>query len=66
MTMIESAMFAEGWRETLGIDYQDLQWPTTGERLTEDSFVNYLNLVQISDSSITGQDRSKGINERSR
>ena len=25
--------------------------------------VNYLNLAQISDSSITGQERSKGIDE---
>jgi dihydroorotase len=41
MTMIESAMFAEGWQETLGIDYEDLQWPTTGERLTKDSFEHY-------------------------
>jgi N-acyl-D-aspartate/D-glutamate deacylase len=41
MTMIESAMFDAGWRETLGIDYQDLQWPLTGERLSEESFERY-------------------------
>lgn len=41
MTMIESAMFDEGWRETLGIDYQNLQWPLTSERLTKDSFERY-------------------------
>ncbi len=40
-TLIESAFFDEGWRERLGIDYRDLQWPETGERLTEESFGRY-------------------------
>jgi N-acyl-D-aspartate/D-glutamate deacylase len=41
MTGIESAIFDEGWRERLGIDYKDLQWAATGERLTAESFGRY-------------------------
>ena len=41
MTDIKSAIFNEGWREVLGIDYKDLQWAATGERLTEESFQRY-------------------------
>lgn len=37
-TGLMSAMFNEGWRERLGIDYGDLQWVVTGERLTKESF----------------------------
>jgi dihydroorotase len=40
-TFLESAMFDDGWRERLGISYGDLQWPPTGERLTEESFAKY-------------------------
>ncbi len=40
-TYIESAFFDEGWRERLGIDYADLQWSETSERLTEESFRKY-------------------------
>src|SRR5215813_3711797 len=40
-TNIESAIYDEGWRETLGIDYKDLQWVATGERLTAESFARY-------------------------
>lgn len=38
---IESAMFDEGWQKRLGIEYQDLQWVDTGERLTAESFTRY-------------------------
>lgn len=38
MTQINSAIFNPGWREKLGIDYQNLQLPETGERLTQESF----------------------------
>ncbi len=38
MTQINSAVFNPGWREKLGIDYQNLQLPDTGERLTQESF----------------------------
>ncbi len=38
MTELQSAMFDRGWQKVLGIDYKDLQWTVTGERLTEESF----------------------------
>jgi len=41
MTGIESAIFDEGWQERMGIDYKDLQWAATGERLTAESFARY-------------------------
>lgn len=41
MTLIESELFNEGWQQILGIDYQDLQWTATGERLTAASFERY-------------------------
>lgn len=41
MTNIKSAIFDEGWQEVLAIDYKDLQWAATGERLTKDSFEKY-------------------------
>jgi dihydroorotase len=40
-TMLESALFDEGWQEHRDIDYGDLQWVATGERLTEQSFEKY-------------------------
>ena len=40
-TNIESAIYDEGWQEALGIDYKDLQWVATGERLTAESFAKY-------------------------
>jgi N-acyl-D-aspartate/D-glutamate deacylase len=41
MTDIKSAIFNEGWQEVFGIDYKDLQWAATGERLTKESFNYY-------------------------
>jgi N-acyl-D-aspartate/D-glutamate deacylase len=41
MTMIETALFDEGWQVAFGIDYGDLQWAATGERLTAESFERY-------------------------
>ena len=41
MTDIKSAIFNEGWQKAFGLDYGDLQWGETGERLTEDSFRRY-------------------------
>lgn len=41
MTEIKSAIFNEGWQDAMGIDYKDLQWAATGERLTRDSFQQY-------------------------
>ena len=41
MTDIKSAIFDEGWQEVFGIDYKDLQWAATGERLTKATFDEY-------------------------
>ncbi len=42
MTDIASAIFAEGWQGRQGgITYHDLQWASTGERLTPQSFARY-------------------------
>ena len=40
-TLLQSAMFDEGWQEELGINYEDLQWVATGERLTKQTFESY-------------------------
>jgi hypothetical protein len=40
-TVLQSAMFSEGWQERLGINYDDLQWVATGERLTKETFERY-------------------------
>jgi dihydroorotase len=41
-TDISSALFDEGWQAAQGgINYGDLQWAATGERLTADSFARY-------------------------
>lgn len=40
-TRLESAIFDPGWRERIGIDYGDLQWSATGERLTAETFESY-------------------------
>ena len=41
MTEIKSAIFDEGWQEVFDIDYKDLQWAATGERLTKETFEQY-------------------------
>lgn len=41
MSGINSTWFAPGWQETLGIGYDKLQWPATGEFLTEQTFRKY-------------------------
>lgn len=40
-TMLQSAIFDPGFREALGIDYKDILWLATGERLTAESFERY-------------------------
>src|ERR1700675_1911252 len=40
-TMLESAIFDEGWQERQGITYKDVQWVKTGERLTAETFAKY-------------------------
>ncbi len=41
MTDLSSAIYDDGWQHRRGIDYQDLQWAATGERLTAESFAKY-------------------------
>jgi N-acyl-D-aspartate/D-glutamate deacylase len=41
MTNLASGVFDEGWRDNLEIDYKDLQWVRTGERLTAETFTKY-------------------------
>jgi N-acyl-D-aspartate/D-glutamate deacylase len=41
MTDIASGVFDDGWRENLGIDFGDLLWAATGERLNVDTFAQY-------------------------
>src|SRR5262249_14721066 len=38
MAEIESSFYDKGWKERKGVDYKDLQWAATGERLTAESF----------------------------
>src|SRR5207237_7972928 len=40
-TMLQSAIFDPGFRERMGIDYKDILWTATGERLTAESFERY-------------------------
>lgn len=41
MTRIETSIFSAGFREHLGLDYKDMLWIATGERLTADTFEKY-------------------------
>jgi hypothetical protein len=41
MTKLNSAVFDGNWREALEVDYKDLLWPATGERLTAETFEKY-------------------------
>ena len=38
MTLINSALFNQGWQEAFGIGYHELQLPDSGERLTRERF----------------------------
>ena len=40
-TVIGSALFNDGWRERLGGDFKDIEWPPTGERMTAESFATF-------------------------
>jgi dihydroorotase len=40
-TLLESAMFNPGWQQNLGIDYSEVEWTATGERLTRETFEAY-------------------------
>src|SRR5688500_6066891 len=41
MTRLETAIFEPGFRERLGLDYKDMLWVATGERLTAATFEKY-------------------------
>jgi N-acyl-D-aspartate/D-glutamate deacylase len=41
MTKLNSAVFGGNWREDLEVDYKDILWPATGERLTAETFEKY-------------------------
>jgi N-acyl-D-aspartate/D-glutamate deacylase len=41
MSGIRSTWFDPGWQQLLGISYDRLQWPATGEVLTEKTFLKY-------------------------
>ncbi len=40
-TGLQSTIFDPGWQDKLRIDFGDLQWQDTGERLTEETFNSY-------------------------
>jgi N-acyl-D-aspartate/D-glutamate deacylase len=40
-TYLQSAIFDPGFEERLGISYNDILWPATGERLTAETFAKY-------------------------
>ncbi|MBS1715739.1 MAG: amidohydrolase family protein [Armatimonadetes bacterium] len=40
-TEIGSEVFAEGWQQRFGIDYGDVEWGKTHERLTRETFEKY-------------------------
>lgn len=40
-TMLQSAIYDPGFQERMGIDYKDILWAATGERLTAESFERY-------------------------
>ncbi len=41
MTKLNSGVFKDDWRGALGIDYKDIQWVATGERLTVETYAKY-------------------------
>ena len=41
MTRIETAIFNPGFQQQLGLDYKDMLWAETGERLNEQTFAEY-------------------------
>ena len=41
MTDLGSAMFDDGWQKVLGVNYPELEWVETSERLTAETFAKY-------------------------
>src|SRR5450432_216854 len=46
-TLLQSAIFDDGWQDRMGISYGDLQWVATGERLTKETFESYRKIGGI-------------------
>jgi imidazolonepropionase-like amidohydrolase len=40
-TGLHTAIFDPGWQQRMGIEYKDVQWAATGERLNAESFEKY-------------------------
>jgi hypothetical protein len=40
-TLLQSALFNDGWQDKMNISYGDLQWVANGERLTKETFEQY-------------------------
>lgn len=40
-TSLQTAIFDPGWQQRMAIDYKDVQWAETGERLTAETFEKY-------------------------
>jgi dihydroorotase len=40
-TGLQTAIFDPGWQQRMGIDYKDVQWTATGERLSAETFEKY-------------------------
>ena len=40
-TYLQSALFEPGFEQRMGITYNDILWPATGERLTAETFAKY-------------------------
>ncbi|MGW8204937.1 amidohydrolase family protein (plasmid) [Sphingomonas bisphenolicum] len=40
-TAIGSSFFSDGWEQRNGVSYEAVQWPATGERLTQATFERY-------------------------
>ncbi len=59
MTKLNSGVFDGDWRAALEIDYKDILWPATGERLTAETFEKYRKsddyaiLFSIPESAVT-------------
>jgi N-acyl-D-aspartate/D-glutamate deacylase len=41
MTELQSAIFAEGWQNVLGVSYGEIEWVATGERLSAATFAPF-------------------------
>ena len=61
MSGINSTWFAPGWQQTLAISYDKLQWPKTGEFLTEATFKSVGARIPETKSSSTRFRRTRSL-----